>query len=57
MAVAIIYGHLFATLLPLIVVPTLYVWLYGFTAKLGFGGLRKVGAEQGPKTAPESQES
>ena len=57
MAVAIIYGLLFATLLTLIVVPVLYVWLYGLTAKLGFGGLRKVGAEQEPKTAPVSQES
>ena len=57
MAVAIIYGLLFATLLTLIVVPAMYVWLYGFAAKLGFGGLQKAGAEQEPKTAPVSQES
>ncbi len=39
MAVAVIFGLSFATLLTLVVVPTLYVSLYRLAAKLGLGGL------------------
>ncbi len=41
MASAVIFGLAFATLLTLIVVPSLYVMLYRLTAKFGFGGLIK----------------
>jgi len=41
MAVAVIFGLAFATVLTLIVVPTLYASLYGLAARFGFGGLRK----------------
>ncbi|GAF82672.1 unnamed protein product, partial [marine sediment metagenome] len=43
MAIAVIYGLGFATLLTLVVVPTLYVTLYHAAARLGFGGLEKTG--------------
>ena len=42
MAVSVIFGLAFATVLTLIVVPTLYVSLYRLAAKLGLGGLTKV---------------
>ena len=41
MAVAVIFGLSLATILTLVVVPTLYVSLYRLAAKLGLGGLRK----------------
>ena len=47
MAVAVIFGLAAATLLTLIVVPTLYVCLYRLAASFGLGGLRKVGLEAG----------
>ncbi len=39
MAIAVIYGLAFATLLTLIVVPTMYVSIYRLAARLGLGGL------------------
>ena len=45
MAIAVIYGLSFATVLTLAVVPTLYVVLYRLVSRLGLGGLTKVGAE------------
>jgi len=42
MAVAVIFGLGFATILTLVVVPTLYVTLYRLAARLGLGGLKKV---------------
>jgi len=38
MAIAVIYGLGFATVLTLVVVPSLYVMLFKFTASLGLGG-------------------
>ncbi len=49
MAIAVIYGLGFATLLTLIVVPTLYVTLYRAAAYMGLGGLRKIGDKQSPE--------
>jgi len=41
MAIAVIYGLAFATVLTLVFVPTLYVTLYRAAARVGLGGLRK----------------
>jgi len=41
MAWAVIYGLGFATMLTLVVVPTLYVTLYRLAARFGLGGLRE----------------
>ena len=41
MAIAIIFGLACATILTLVVVPTLYVSLYRLAAKMGLGGLKK----------------
>ncbi len=51
MAVAVIFGLTFATVLTLVVVPTLYVLLYRLAARMGLGGLRKIG-EAEPKSQP-----
>ncbi|MGB2820288.1 MAG: efflux RND transporter permease subunit [Phycisphaerae bacterium] len=48
MAIAVIFGLSFATVLTLIVVPTLYVCLYRLAARAGRGGLRRPGAAEGP---------
>ncbi|HOD81845.1 MAG TPA: efflux RND transporter permease subunit [Phycisphaerae bacterium] len=45
MAIAVIYGLGFATLLTLVVVPSLYVLFYRLAARLGLGGLKKIDAE------------
>ncbi len=45
MAVVVIFGLMFATVLTLVVVPTLYVTFQKVAMRLGFGGLKKVGAE------------
>ena len=41
MAIAVIFGLAFATVLTLLVVPALYVWLHGLAESLGLGGLRR----------------
>jgi len=41
MAIAVIFGLAFATVLTLVVVPTLYATFHGIAARLGLGGLRK----------------
>lgn len=46
MAIAVIFGLGFATLLTLVVVPTLYVILYRITVRLGWGGLEKPREEE-----------
>ena len=43
MAIAVIFGLAFATLLTLFVVPALYVSLYRLAARMGLGGLKHVG--------------
>jgi len=48
MAIAVIFGLSFATILTLVVVPTLYVCLYRLAARLGLGGLRRAGAAAAP---------
>ncbi len=48
MAIAVIFGLSFATILTLLVVPTLYVCLYRLAAKIGLGGLRRAGEAEGP---------
>ena len=45
MAVAVIFGLAFATLLTLVVVPTLYATLYRAAAHFGLGGLRQAPGE------------
>ncbi len=47
MAIAVIFGLGFATVLTLVVVPTMYVFIYAGLERLGFGGLRKAGNGQG----------
>jgi len=42
MAIAVIFGLAFATLLTLVVVPTLYVGIYRLVARFGLGGLHRV---------------
>jgi len=54
MAVTVIFGLAFATLLTLVVVPTLYVTLYRLAAHFGLGGLKKAGNGQAGETAPGS---
>ena len=51
MAIAVIFGLAFATVLTLVVVPTLYVSLYRLAARFGLGGLRKIDEEQAPPEA------
>jgi len=46
MAIAVIFGLAVATLLTLLVVPSLYVMLYRLTEKFGMGGLKKVGPDK-----------
>jgi len=46
MAIAVIFGLAFATVLTLVVVPTLYVALYRLAAAMGLGGIRKAGEEE-----------
>ncbi len=52
MAIAVIFGLAFATVLTLVVVPSLYVSLYRLAARRGLGGLHRVGeaesGDQGP---------
>jgi len=51
MAIAVIFGLAFATILTLVVVPTLYASLYHFAARFGLGGLKKAGnSEPAPET-------
>ena len=49
MAVAVIFGLAFATLLTLVVVPTLYVSLHRLAARFGMGGLQRAEAEDGKR--------
>ncbi|HUU59715.1 MAG TPA: efflux RND transporter permease subunit, partial [Phycisphaerae bacterium] len=46
MATAVIFGLTFATLLTLVVVPSLYVMLYRLAAHFGLGGIKKPDDEQ-----------
>ena len=48
MAVAVIFGLAFATVLTLVVVPSLYVSLYRMGAWFGLGGLRRPGQQHKP---------
>ncbi len=52
MAVVVIFGLSFATILTLVVVPSLYVMLSRFCLRLGFQGVKAVhpGAEPGTAT-------
>jgi len=43
MAIAVIFGLAFATVLTLVLVPTLYVAIYRLAAAMGLGGIRKAG--------------
>ena len=45
MAIAVIFGLSFATILTLVVVPSLYVSLYRVAAKFHLGGLKQTSAE------------
>jgi len=51
MAIAMIYGLTFATLLTLVVVPCLYVMLFRLSAKLGLGGLKKGDEDEADRTS------
>ena len=46
MAIAVIFGLGFATILTLVVVPTLYVVLYRAAAAMGLGGLNRPGEDE-----------
>ncbi|MBN1555808.1 MAG: efflux RND transporter permease subunit, partial [Phycisphaerae bacterium] len=52
MANAVIFGLAFATLLTLVVVPSLYVLTYRLAAKFGFGGLQKPEDVEHPRPQP-----
>ena len=51
MAIAVIFGLAFATILTLVVAPTLYVSLYRLAAWFGLGGVRKTDEDPGPEPA------
>ncbi len=55
MAIAVIFGLGVATILTLVVVPTLYVSLYRMATWFGMGGLHHAG-ETKPKTTPELED-
>jgi hypothetical protein len=46
MAIAVIFGLLFATILTLVVVPSLYVMLYRLSERFGLGGIERPGAAE-----------
>jgi len=46
LAIAVIFGLAFATLLTLVVVPSLYAGLYRLAAKMGMGGLKHAGEDE-----------
>ena len=48
MAIAVIFGLAFATMLTLVVVPSLYVTLYRFAQRFGLGGLHEQQQESTP---------
>ncbi|MBI5722512.1 MAG: efflux RND transporter permease subunit [Planctomycetes bacterium] len=50
MAVAVIFGLSLATMLTLVVVPTLYVIVFRLVSRFGWGGLKKVEAESDGKS-------
>jgi multidrug efflux pump subunit AcrB len=52
MAVAVIFGLTIATVLTLVVVPTLYVSLYRLAARWGLGGLTRPSGESQVEPAP-----
>lgn len=52
MAVAVVFGLSFATVLTLVVVPSLYVTLYRLAARFGKGGLKEIGDEVGQPSPP-----
>ncbi|MFP3936760.1 MAG: efflux RND transporter permease subunit [Phycisphaerae bacterium] len=56
MAVSVIFGLGFATVLTLVVVPTLYVTIYRMAARLGMGGLQRPDEKEQSQieTAPEA---
>ncbi len=56
MAVSVIFGLGFATVLTLVVVPTMYVTLYRLAARLGFGGLKRPDEEEQTQTQPAGAE-
>jgi len=49
MAIAVIFGLGFATLLTLVILPTLYVTIYRAASRIGLGGLRRKGTEEEPE--------
>ena len=51
MAVVVIFGLSFATVLTLVVVPSLYVMLYRLCTRLGFKGVEAAATEAAPATA------
>ena len=48
MAVSVIFGLAFATLLTLVVVPTMYVGIYSRLERWGMGGLKRAGEDETP---------
>jgi multidrug efflux pump len=54
MAIAVIFGLAFATILTLVFVPTLYTVLYRTAARMGLGGLHRVEEKSAPH--PEAED-
>ena len=54
MAIAVIFGLAFATILTLVFVPTLYTVLYRLAARMGLGGLHRVEEKTAPH--PEAED-
>ena len=55
MAIAVIYGLSFATILTLVVVPSMYVSIYRVASWLGLGGLKKDEVEPAEEVEPEEE--
>jgi multidrug efflux pump subunit AcrB len=51
MAIAVIYGLSLATVLTLVIVPALYVMIFQFVSRLGFGGLKEENAKSEARSA------
>jgi multidrug efflux pump subunit AcrB len=56
MAIAVIYGLAFATILTLVVVPSMYVSIYRIAVRFGLGGLQKVDTPSPEQPQPEEPE-
>ena len=57
MAIVVIFGLAFATVLTLVVVPSLYVSLYRLAARIGLGGLTKLELDKNESEGAEGPDA